>query len=74
MQAREAEERELDARPTKASGLAPAVLPPPPANGLPPAVQAAAKPAAPGEKRRHRWDQSGGADACAPAALLHTWR
>jgi len=52
---REEEERELDARPTKASGVQ---LPPPPAV---PAAQPSA-----GEKRRNRWDQSNGTDSCAP--------
>ncbi|BDA41401.1 Splicing factor 3B subunit 1 [Coccomyxa sp. Obi] len=50
---KEEEERELDARPTKASGVQ---LPPPPAQPA-----AAAKSAA-GEKRRNRWDQSNGVD------------
>ena len=52
---KEEEERELDARPTKASGVQ---LPPPPAQPA-----AAAKSAA-GEKRRNRWDQSNGVDLC----------
>lgn len=55
---KEEEERELDARPTKASGVQ---LPPPPAQLPPPA----AKSAAAGEKRRNRWDQSNGnVDTC----------
>ena len=45
-QKREEEEAELDAVPTKASGIQ---LPPPPAQPA----------AAAGEKRRNRWDQSG---------------
>lgn len=59
---KEEEERELDARPTKASGVQ---LPPPP-----PAQPAAAAKSAAGEKRRNRWDQSNGVDACVPLSAI----
>ena len=57
----EEEEAAMDRdNPTKASGLAA------PAQPAPAAQPAAAAEAAAGGKRRNRWDQSGGGDACAP--------
>lgn len=61
----EEEEAAMDRdKPTKASGLA---APAPPAPAAPAAQPAAAEAAAAaGGKRRNRWDQSGGGEACAP--------